>query len=525
MFARMNQKFTIANKGFRSLSLALIFLCGCSADSKSQPDSQTESPFLGMEIEVAAPQGPEFTTLWKLTLDEWAAGIGADYRIKEYDLSWSTISLMDAIAGELSGGSNSAANVLVFPITEVTTLAVDGILGPIPEKELSDHKDSLGWLDLFQGLREQVASIQEKPMIIPLCSPVLVCYYRRDLLENAGLDPPQTWQDYQRFVDTLERWAVVDKEVLTAVEPWGEDFRSTMFLARAVSYAKHPSNYSLFFDIQSGEPLVDGPGFVRALESAQAAVQKMPEEIRRYTPSDCRRDFFAGKAAMAITFETALDNLPLSFGPGQPVVRKDRPSTSATNSGRIKSMNVGFCRLPGVNEVYNRSSKMWEQTPDESVNRVALTAFGGLCIGVSANRCRLETQAAWDLVKTLAVDKIANTFPHATKSLCRESQLAEASSWIGADLTADERGRYLSTVSRSLNNSRVVAELPVVERARFRVALTEALGTLLAGATTPRAALKDVGRRWRQIVEKIGAGRVRDSYRIRLGLAPLGSRK
>src|SRR5262249_36247776 len=156
-------------------------------------------------------------------------------------------------------------------------------LAPLPSSVLTDDDQGVGWRDLFAGLAGKFAARKGTPLFVPLSCPVLVCYYRRDLLGAAGLNPPQTWDDYQQLLEKLPNWA----PGLAAAEPWGENFRATMFLARGVCAAQHSGHYSLFFDIETGAPLIDSPGFVRALETARAAVAKMPQDVLTYGPVDC----------------------------------------------------------------------------------------------------------------------------------------------------------------------------------------------------------------------------------------------
>jgi hypothetical protein len=71
-----------------------------------------------------------------------------------------------------------------------------------------------------------------------------------------------------------------------------------------------------------------------------------------------------------------------------------------------------------------------------------------------------------------------------------------------------------------LRDLRLVAELPVTGRTRFRNSLAAAIGTCLEGTQTPEQALQQAGIEWRRIVEEIGAARIRDNYRLSLGLRP-----
>lgn len=509
--------------------LLLIFAVGCW--NGSETEDATAPPFADQTLNVAMPAALGFRDRWDIILDEWSAQTGARPHLLEYDVRENRRALIEllkpsqsgtqavpenpAAAPGRAGESGDPPALSVFPIARIPELAAENVLASIPDDQRA--ADRLNWIDVFRGLREHVASVEGQPTVVPLSCPVLVCYYRRDLLEQAGLAPPDTWDDYQQLLDTLDRWA----PGMTAVEPWGDDYRATMFLARAVSYAKHPGNYSFFFDISSGEPLIDRPGFVRALEAARSALAQMPEAVKEYTPADCRRDFFLGRAALAVTFETGPGNPPLPFGPSE----RSNPPRPVTVTGRgdvtRPSLVAGFCRLPGQREVYNHSTESWESPPGASVNRVTLTGFTGLCAGVSRTSSPLQQQAAWNLLTTLAVENLTIVFPAATKGPCRRSQVTRPSAWVGEELSAGEGAEYLHAVAESLGDSQLVAELPVVGRDRFRTALTAGVSTVLSGSAQPQQALAEVAHRWQQITEEVGLEAVLDSYRRSLGLPPL----
>jgi ABC-type glycerol-3-phosphate transport system substrate-binding protein len=505
---------------FLPLVLCGVVGCsGCTDTTQYDPAAMDGAkPFAGRKLELVVPAGVGFSTSWDLPVKEWAEQTGADYRIVEYGLTQENRPLAELLGHASSETANRDAAVFVFPITQVAELAADGLLASIPKEVQTTGNeqtaDSLDWIDFFKGLRENAASVEGKPTIIPISSPVLVCYYRRDLLDGVQFSPPKTWDEYQQLLDSLHQWA----PGLTAVEPWGEEFRATLFLARAVSSAKHPANFSLFFNINTGKPLIDSPGFVRALQRAKKALAKMPTAVKGYSPADCRREFFSGKAAMAITFETGPGNPQVPFGP---VSRRQKATSPETDSviGRPELMVVGFSRLPGDREVYNLSTKRWESGRN-GLNHVALTAYSGLCAGVSANCTPQQAQAAWNLLGTLTRDHLTVAFPGATKSPCRASQIFDVATWVGDDLSASESQDYLDVVTESLRDMRLVAELPLVGRDAFRAALTEGIGQALSQEVDAQKALNAVAQRWRKIADEIGRQKVHNSYRRSLGLRP-----
>ena len=452
------------------------------------PPTDESAPFEGVRLQIAVPAGYDLQTSWQIELDEWSARTGATYEMHEYENIDENSAQKDR---QKSDDEAANATLIVFPITEIASRQ----LAPISDEMLLPLK--LHFADLFAGLREGPASGAGKPTLLPLSSPVLAFYYRRDVFAAADLLPPKTWEEYLKLLGEL------DERDLVAVSPWNEEFRTTMFLARAVNYAKHPHQYSLFFDVETAEPLIDGPGFVRALEESRPALDLMRKrtDVLTLSPADCRQMLLSGTAVAAITFETEINDLEL-----------ERPASAA----------IGCVRLPGNPTAYNRSTDEWETLRNEPVNRCTLTAFDGLCAGVSANASQLQQRAAWELLAQIAVEtrKLTHVFPPQTRSLCRESQLAMPNVWTTGELSSGEADQVVKAVADSLRDTRLVAELPVVGRTQFRDALSRGIGRFLAEEATAEAALKQVADDWRSITADIGQETVLNSYRRSVGLSP-----
>lgn len=477
--------------------LTLPFLVGCP--ERPQKKEQTEVlPFAGQEIRIGVPEGMGFPTAWEGPLHEWCAQTGASARLSE--LPAGTSDGPPVLANE------DPPTLAIFPLDEAGPLLAAGRLAPIPEALRGGNENSVHCNDLFAGLREKLVA-KKGDRLVPIACPVLVCYYRDDLLRAAKLAPPQTWDDYQELVEKLGDWA----PGLVAVEPWGEEFCATMFLARAVAFAQHPGNYSLFFDIETGQPLIDGPGFARALEASRLAIARMPADVLTYQPSDCRAAIVAGRAALAIAFE-----LPASKDAGN-------PADANAPAGRPGGASYGFVRLPGARQVYNAGRHAWEPVKDKGTNHVSLVGFAGLAAAASSRAAPGDVEAAWNAFIRLAGRDVVWGIPSGV-GLCRESQLQDPSAFTGADLSGTEAAAYAQAVADSLRDPRVVLELPVSGRSEFRRVLTKALRGALDGSRSPAESLHEAADGWRAIVEKIGAERLRDQYRSNLGLGPLRTR-
>jgi ABC-type glycerol-3-phosphate transport system substrate-binding protein len=464
-----------------AVACGVLAIPGC--DDEPEKPKAPAHPLTGQTVTVAFPAGSGFGDPWRAALDEWSEQTGAKCTLAEYTRG-------PAGLKELPAG-----DVLVLSYADLPGIDARDHLARIPEGN-QVGEISNGWIDFFPGLRERVLTIASRPTLVPISCPTLACYLRGDLLAKAGLKPPETWEDYQALLESLPKWA----PGLTAVEPWAPDFRAQIFLARALGDVKKAGDYSVFFDIDTGAPLIDSPGFARALTRTVAQFAKLSPDSSRLTPDDCRRLVLTGKAAMTLSFE-----------PGRP---DEKPIE------RAAGISLTFVRLPGERQVYDRHVETWEPTPDAAVNYATLAPVGGLTLAVAKATPPERAEAAWNLVNFLSVERFQQALANVPKSVCRETQLAKAVDWIGPELRTDEVYGYLAVTAESLRTKNISPDLPVIGRAEFEKALTEGIDAALEHKATPEAALKQVGDRWRAISSAFGVERIRDSYRSCLGLSP-----
>lgn len=501
----------IMNRRSLLQSLAFVMACivlGCAGENEKDTPSHVAQLFAGQSLDVVVPSGHGFAEAWQIVLDEWSAQTGAECRIYEADFGDETRSVAEVLSSAGGRSSDVLPTLFLVPNTRLAELGTAGLCANIPAKYQSG--EYLAWKDIFRGLRAGTAMFDRKPICVPVSSPVLVCGYRADLLTEAGLSPPETWGEYQKLIEKLDDWA----PGLTATEPWGEEFRSTLFFSRAAAHAKHPSNYSFFFDVATGAPTIDTPGFHRALEQSQAALAKMPAEVRDHSPADCLRELLTGRAAIGLTLDVGAGGGKLPFGPSTETSAEIQ--TVAESWERVDSIDLGFVRLPGAKEVYNMSTKRFE-SPDGWVQRATVTGFAGLSVCVAAEA--KDADAAWNLLGTIAVTHLTEAFPVGTKSACRTSQIDSAADWLGPAFRTGESIQYSKAVAASLDDENLLAELPLPGRQRFRQAMTEALGQLFSESPpSPSELLKKVSDEWQAIRDEMGDRNVHTGYLRCLGV-------
>ena len=465
------------------LAVNCLLICGCP--SKPAANNKANLPsFSGQEVELVVPVSFQLPAHWEVSLQEWMNQSGATVRWTEYDPQ------NEVLGQKLAEPIPAGGRVILFPLRELSTL--DRHLAPLPLKAGVDFND------LFKGLRDRVISRNRSPVAIPVAAPVFLCYYRADLLRKASLKSPETWDDYQALLDSLDKWA----PGLTAVEPLAPDSRAALLFARSLAYVKHPENYSVWFDLESGQPVLETPGFQAAVESAQNAWKKMPPAISELTPLQCRHQILEGKAALAIGAE---------------------PTMTTKDVVRAESIEIGVCRLPGSRRVYNTNSKRWDSIPMSGVHGPTLSGFDGWAIGVGTADSGNGTDAALNLLASLAGDQFESNWASLPKTPCRESQVTTAASWHESGLTLEEASKAVDTAALTLRDNQVVADLPIPKSSQFRQATNEVIARLLKEEFDATAAVQQWQVDFATIVKEIGADTIRADYRRGLGLPALNS--
>ncbi len=157
---------------------------------------------------------------------------------------------------------------------------------------------------------------------VPFGSPQLTVFYRKDLFEPLGLSPPATWTEYQQLAAQLADRETVSSHISlpedgawhAVVEPLAAAWSGKLLLTRAAAYARHRSQFSTLFDARTMEPLIAGPPFVKALSELVAAAKLGPSNATSMGPAEARREFTAGRCAMALSWPTRVHNRFFSGG-------------------------------------------------------------------------------------------------------------------------------------------------------------------------------------------------------------------
>ncbi len=428
---------------------------------------------------------------------EWSAQTGCDFRVKELSRE------------ELAAAETLEADAVICPSWLLGSVGENHQLAAIPERLLRGKSPmgSLGdgqanWGEVFVLLWGCEAVWEGRDVAVPFGSPVLTLYYRADLLEKLGASPPRTWAEYQRLAELLSDRGKLgdaappdDAPWSGAIEPLAPGWAGLVLLARAAPYATHRENFSALFNIDTMEPLVGGPPFVRALEELVAAASFGSPEQLAYDPGAVRQASWQGKCGMALTWPTAAGGI------------------TAARDG----LSAGFAELPGSPESYNVAEGRWEPRRTDEDTRVPLLAAAGR-IGVVPAASDWP-EAAFQLLFWLSDEQSANVCPaSAETTLFRSSHMNSAGRWVEGQLPASAADRYAELTQQTLCRPQHLFALRIPGRSEYLSALDAAVQQAVRGRQSPKEALQQASDRWDQITDRLGVEPQRRAYWNSLGL-------
>ncbi len=280
-------------------ALMLLAVAGCG----NSADEPAESAALDFDGEVAGS-----IDVWT-----WDGAPGAD--------------TMDALGAAFKKQTGVVVNSKVVSRDDYTAqvqLALNSgetidVLGVQPSQFATEVKNNLVPVSEYEskladGLEgfstssiEQIESVYEGDDIysVPLGSTgSAVCFYNADILDEAGVQPPQTWDDVQKLTQALE---AKRPGTLTLVKPSGAD---TWFEDEFVLTMAGQLDPSLYDEIRYGDGSWEAQGYVDALARygelyEDGTLQRSALDLGY---ADAMAAFTSGKAAMACngTWEAAM---------------------------------------------------------------------------------------------------------------------------------------------------------------------------------------------------------------------------
>ncbi|WP_205801957.1 extracellular solute-binding protein [Micromonospora thermarum] len=306
------------------------------------------------------------------------------------------------------------------------------------------------------------------------------------------LRAPQTWAEYQEIasffggkdVDGDGKPNFGSAEVTKR-----DDLVFSAFISRAAPYVKHPDvTGGVFFDVTTMQPLINTPGFVRALEDMVKAKSTWPAGGANFGLGDEIFSFGGGQALMSYSWDDAFIQ-------------------AQQTDSRIRN-RVAAAPLPGSAEVYNRNTRTWDKIQNQApyftwgwTSAVAKTArnqkmaFDYLCFFSN------EANTALDLtIGRFGVNPYRNAH-------------FDPGFWQAQGWSKDVATAYVNTLSGMEKSTNRVFDLRVPGVNEYMSSLANGVAAALAGQQTPQQALDAVAKEWTEITDRVGKDRVQEAYR------------
>jgi len=511
--ASLNPASRLSLERFLAIGMVLTILAssGCWK-APSFTDPQPELRHKGITLTVACSEDVRQRGLLEQLARDWSARTGAHVEIRSEPLR-----------------DDTKVDVGVIAPGELPHWAAKGALQELPGAYRSSQNKFL-WSELPLLLAEKLLRWDGKAYALPLLGEGHVLVYRTDLFaekqaefereSKRQLAPPETWEELVQIArffhdntgkpslpplperaDDLDRlfYAIAVVYDRLAVSEAGRAG------ARALSPAQEDELFSLHFSLASGEPRVNRPAFIYALELLQQMQPCRPAG----TAADPSAEFRKGAAVFCLA---RLDALAQFQGADSPV--RDRFAIAPIPGSRFT-----FAYHPG-----ERGEAERKETVAGQVNRVPYFGWGG-CFGVVTNACS-HPEVAWEFLAALG-DPAATSLevlgaakwgagPYRGSHL----EARNRNYWYGYGLSNEQTDKLVDQLRHHLVSSIVNygVRLRVPDEKAYSNVMDEELRKALLQSASAKTVLDEAAKRWKALGAKEPGGGPRETYRKSLGL-------
>ncbi len=515
-----------------SLAALLLFTAACSADrnpkiselSRSSIDPErprapgegsTEGPqnlprdFSGINLRLLTMDAPQIQSAFRQRAQEFEAMTGVQIEIQTLPFA----QLHDGILADAQS-LEPAYDIVSFVSQWLPDYVDVGYLLDLSEPLQRDR--NIRWNDIVPFYRNFAVAYGGRAYAVPMDGDFLMVFYRTDLLEQAGLEPPATWDDYlaiaRRFQNQdLNADGTLDYGSCIAKKPSMSSF--WMFWAMASPMLQTlGTRQGAFLDVETLEPLVRNPAMAKALEMYRASGDYGPPDEMTLAVNETRSRFIAGRCALTLDWG---DPGTLALDPVRSQVR-DR---------------VGAVIMPGSRDVLDRFTRKLVPCDKircpyaiDGINYAPYAASGGWTAGINAAVDEAHQAAAYAFLSYVSQPAQSNrdvTLGSTGFNPYRLSQLHERGPWLEAGMGQEMASKYLGAIEISLSSKNIVLDLRIPQAQRYQQeVLDQILAKFLAGTLTQEEALDQLYDGWEALTHEADRTVQRRAYRLSLGLSP-----
>jgi multiple sugar transport system substrate-binding protein len=521
----LNQRLRACIKPLKYLAMLLtalwisIAVPGCSPFQSNPPTASSPGPtqttsqptpspaqrFDGVTLNLAILQD-----LMKPTINQRIAGFEALTGAKVNITNIPFPDLYDNLQKNWSGQASKYDMALILPRWSIDLINA-GYLEDLTARVKSDA--ALQWDDVAPFFRNFSTNYQGRTYTIPLDGDFHMVYYRTDLLKAAGLTPPATWDDYLAVAKRFH-----GKDLNGDGEPdygsclgklAGEGNTTSMLISIATPFLQAQGTaQGAFFDPEMMKPLVNNPGFAKALDIYKQTMDYGISQDWKTGDLQSTKLFIAGRCA-----------LTLSWGDITP--RSIDPATSKVID------KVGAVVTPGTTQVLDRKTNKLVACDKficpyaiDGVNHAPYAAAGGWAGVVHAQSAPKVKDAAYAFLSYISQPAQSNidvTIGKTGFNPYRISQFEHVEPWIKAGMSSEAANNYLGAIGVSLSNPNMVFDLTIPQNEKY-LDLDTIRADFLMNKITKKEAIQRIEQKWEEITNAVGRESQKTAYRSSLGL-------
>jgi len=315
---------------------------------------------------------------------------------------------------------------------------------------------------------------------------------------------PKTWQKVNEVTKFLKGKKIKGQDAIGYLDPakgWG-GFGFYFLEDRATAYVKHPDNKAWLFDPENMKPLVNNPGWVRAIQDVIDCLPSEPADQLNADPGTTAfQQFLAGTGSM------------LSWW-------GDIGQMANTSDTSVVGNDIGFDILPGSDEVYNYKTAKWEKLasgPNVSPNCAYLG--WGVYVMARVDADPKKQKAAWSAAAHLGGKDLSLwmvMYPSGMQ--VHRNSHSDIAEWVGAGYNKDYITSYLKSQFGSYNHPNRAIEPRIPGIFQYYSVAEDELAKVFAGKMTAQQGADSIAAAWDKLTDQIGRENQLKLYRASLGM-------
>jgi len=495
----------------RFLAKALVLLAGmglivsCTSGSSNNTSSSTN--FSGTTIRVVTFTGPQIAEPLQRRAPDFEKLTGAKVQVITVPFA----DLYQKLLTDFATKTNSY-DATVFDPQWMGDYVPPGYLEDLTDRVQKDS--SLQWNDIAPFFRDFSATFKGKVYTVPLDGDFQMVYYRKDLLQKDGLQPPATWDDYISIAKhfqgkDLNGDGKNDYGSCLAMKRSAQSYWAWISIAAAYLQSKG-TKQGAFFNTDNMQPLTNNPGAAAALDVYKQLSKIGPPDQLNNDVGDSRGLFVTGRCALSLDWG---DIGTLAIDPTQSKVQD----------------KVGAVILPGSKRVLDRSTNQLADCnatlcPNavNGVNHAPFAAFGGWSGAINKASSAKVKDAAFAFLSYMSAPKQSGedvTIGKTGFNPYRTSQFTNLDNWTKAGMSTQAANDYLGAIKSSLQSPNMVLDLRIPQSAFYeQTALDQALAQFLAGEISLNQTMTQITNQWNSKTDEIGRQGQLDAYKSSLSI-------